>query len=69
MRRGRKIAKVAMARKLAVHLYWMWREGWDYVQWKKFGSPPAREILEYNAAEIGWKLRETLNKFSDIHWC
>jgi transposase len=30
MRRGRKIAKVAMARKLAVHLYWMWRQGWDY---------------------------------------
>ena len=28
MRRGRKIAKVAMARKLAVHLYWMWRQGW-----------------------------------------
>jgi transposase len=27
MRRGRKIAKVAMARKLAVHLYWMWRQG------------------------------------------
>jgi len=26
-RRGRKIAKVAMARKLAVHLYWMWRPG------------------------------------------
>jgi len=38
MRRGRKIAKVAMARKLAVHLYWMWREGCDYSQWKKFGS-------------------------------
>jgi transposase len=38
MRRGRKIAKVAMARKLAVHLYWMWREGWDYEQWNKFGS-------------------------------
>ncbi len=30
MRRGRKIAKVAMARKLAVHLYWMRRQGWDY---------------------------------------
>ena len=29
-RRGRKIAKVAMARKLAVHLYWMWRQGCDY---------------------------------------
>jgi transposase len=34
----RKIAKVAMARKLAVRLYWMWRKGWDYEQWKKFGS-------------------------------
>jgi len=38
MRRGRKIAKVAMARKLAVRLYWMWRKGWDYEQMKKFGS-------------------------------
>jgi transposase len=38
MRRGRKIAKVAMARKLAVHLYWMWRKGWDYEQLQKFGS-------------------------------
>lgn len=38
MRRGRKIAKVAMARKLAVHLYWMWRQGRDYGQWKKLGS-------------------------------
>jgi transposase len=38
MRRGRKIAKIAMARKLAVRLYWMWRKGWDYKQLKKFGS-------------------------------
>jgi len=38
MRRGRKIAKVAMARKLAVHLFWMWRKGWDYEQVRKFGS-------------------------------
>jgi transposase len=38
MRRGRKIAKVAMARKLAVHLYWMWRQGWDYSQMQKLGS-------------------------------
>jgi transposase len=38
MRRGRKIAKVAMARKLAIRLYWMWRQGWDYPQVKKFGS-------------------------------
>jgi transposase len=38
MRRGRKIAKVAMARKLAVRLYWIMRQGWDYEQVKKFGS-------------------------------
>jgi transposase len=38
MRRGRKIAKVAMARRLAVRLYWMMRQGWDYQQWIKFGS-------------------------------
>ena len=29
---------VAMARKLAVRLYWMWRKGWDYEQMRKFGS-------------------------------
>ena len=38
MRRGRKIAKVAMARRLAIRLYWMWRKGWDYEQVKKIGS-------------------------------
>jgi transposase len=34
MRRGRKIAKVAMARRLAIALYWMWRKGWNYEQAK-----------------------------------
>src|SRR6201987_570953 len=38
MRRGRKTAKVATARTLAVRLYWMMRQGWDYQQWVKFGS-------------------------------
>jgi transposase len=38
MRRGRKIAKVAMARRLAVQLFWMMRKQWDYEQVKKFGS-------------------------------
>src|SRR5437773_4415241 len=38
MRRDRRIAKVAMARKLAVRLYWMWRKQWDYQQMRKFGS-------------------------------
>src|SRR5271168_951799 len=38
MRGGRKIAKVAMARRLAFKIFWMWREGWGYEQVKKFGS-------------------------------
>ena len=38
MRRNKSIAKVAMARKLAVRLFWMWRKGWDYQQRKKFGA-------------------------------
>jgi hypothetical protein len=37
-RRGRKIAKVAMARRLAVRLYWMWRREWNYEQLQSFGS-------------------------------
>src|SRR5437867_4409657 len=44
MRRGCKIAKVAMARKLAVRLYWMWRQGRDYGQSKS--SVRTREIPE-----------------------
>ena len=42
MRRGRKIAKVAMARKLAVCLYWMWRKGWNHEQLIRFGSHPGQ---------------------------
>jgi len=38
MRRGRKTAKVAMARRLAVRLYWMMRQGWNYQQRSKLGS-------------------------------
>ena len=38
MRRGGKIAKVAMARKLAVELYWMWRRGWNYDEMQPLGS-------------------------------
>jgi transposase len=46
MRRGRKIAKVAMARRLAIRLYWMWRQGWEYEQFSqvRFARGPAREI-------------------------
>jgi transposase len=38
MRRQKSIAKVAMGRKLAVRLYWMWRREWDYRQFREFGS-------------------------------
>jgi len=44
MRRQRNIAKVAMARRLAVRMYWMWRNSWEYSQWVKFGS---------NAGQLG----------------
>jgi transposase len=38
MRRERAVAKIAMARMLAVRLYWMWRSGWDYAHLPKLGS-------------------------------
>ena len=38
MRRGRKTAKVAMARKLAVRLYWMMRKRMGLRAVEKFGS-------------------------------
>jgi hypothetical protein len=38
MRRESRIAKVAMARKLGVRLYWMWRKEWTYRQVLEFGS-------------------------------
>jgi transposase len=44
MRRQRNIAKVAMARRLGVRLYGMWRNGWEYVQLVNFGS---------NAGQLG----------------
>ena len=44
MRRGRKIAKVAMARNLAVRLYWMMRKEWDYPQVKKFASHAGQPV-------------------------
>ena len=38
VRRQRNIAKAAMARRLGVRLYWMWRNGWKYSEWIKFSS-------------------------------
>jgi len=38
MRRHRSIAKVAMGRRLAIRLYWMWRNGCEYSPSSEFGS-------------------------------
>jgi transposase len=38
MRRHKSIAKVAMGRRLAIRLYWMWRNGCGYSQSLEFGS-------------------------------
>ena len=38
MRRHKSIAKVAIGRRLAVRLYWMWRNGCDYSPSLEFGS-------------------------------
>jgi transposase len=38
MRRHRNIAKVAMGRRLAIRLYWMWRDGCEYSPSMEFGS-------------------------------
>jgi len=43
-RHGRNIAKVAMARRLAVRLYWMWRQQWNYEQLNKFGSHAGQPV-------------------------
>jgi transposase len=38
MRRHKSIAKVAMGRRMAIKLYWMWRTGCEYSQSVKCGS-------------------------------
>jgi hypothetical protein len=47
MRRGRQIATVALARKLAVRLYWMWRNGRDYETSLQFGSHVGQPGVAY----------------------
>jgi transposase len=38
MKKHRSIAAVAVARKLAVRLWWMWRRGVDYTELSASGS-------------------------------
>ena len=58
MRRERRIAKVAMARKLAVGLFWMMRREWNYEQLKKFGSHAGESEYGYgNHRSSDWTSR------------
>src|ERR1700675_1335853 len=50
LRRQRNIAKVAMARRLGVRVYWMWRKGWEYSDWIKFG-PHAGQLETGNGVQ------------------
>jgi transposase len=38
MKKNRSVAAVAVARKLAERLWWMWLRGLDYGQWHESGS-------------------------------
>jgi transposase len=58
LRRGRAIAKVALARKLAVRLFWMWRKGQNYQQVKKFGSDAGQLETPNGVKSITDKLME-----------
>ncbi len=49
MRRHRSIAKVAMARRLVIRLYWMWRNGREYSPSLEFGSYAGQLGIVYGA--------------------
>src|SRR6266849_5451761 len=49
MRRNKSIAKVAMGRRLAVRLYWMWRNGTNYSPRLEFGSYVGQLVTGHGA--------------------
>jgi transposase len=49
MRREKNIAKVAMARRIAVRWYWMWRNGWEYGPSVEFGSHAGQLVIGHGA--------------------
>ncbi|WP_157467931.1 transposase, partial [Edaphobacter aggregans] len=70
MRRDRRIAKVAMARKLAVSLYWMWRKECDYQQnfAVRFARGRAwiRPWCEVNHRPLDWVSRSLSREFEVV---
>jgi transposase len=49
MRRHKSIAKVAMGRRLAIRLYWMWRNGCEYSPKLEFGSYAGQLVTGHGA--------------------
>jgi hypothetical protein len=70
MRRDRRIAKVARARKLAVSLYWMWRKGFDLptdfaVRFAR-GKACIRPWCEVNHRPLDWASRSLSREFEVV---
>jgi transposase len=49
MRRNKNIARVAMGRRMAIRLYWMWRNGCEYSQSFEFGSYAGQLVTGHGA--------------------
>ena len=49
-RRGSAVAKVAIARKLAVRMYWMLRSGADYAQLVRMQGSPGATLVSENSS-------------------
>jgi len=49
MRRQKNIARVAMGRRMAVRLYWMWRNGCEYSPSLEFGSYAGQLVTGHGA--------------------
>jgi hypothetical protein len=67
MRRHKSIAKVAMGRRLAVRLYWMWRNGCEYSPSFEFGSyagaARSRKWREVERRPRDWASRSLRREF------
>ena len=50
-RRTANVAKVAIARKLAVRLYWMLRQQIDYAQLARMSGSPSRGVVPQAGSE------------------
>jgi transposase len=49
-RRGHAVAKVAIARKLAVRMYWMLRSGADYAQLVRMQGSPGATLVNASSS-------------------